>query len=200
MKHIVDVCAQLQSERDDTRPVRHRLFPILLAAMLLAMTQAASAQVEPSGTAGGLSLSVGDTFSGFYLGYGARKMGGLSTFVDLDTPHHWGLEGEARWLVIHRTQGAQASTYLFGPRYYRNVGTRFQPFAKGTIGVGLFTFPNSMGHGSYFVVAPGAGVDYLLTRNLHLRLAEVEYQYWNQFPFGNMSAVGVSTGFRYTLF
>ncbi|MGB7549918.1 MAG: outer membrane beta-barrel protein [Terracidiphilus sp.] len=183
------------------RKHKFRLLATVFVAVLLNVAHTAYGQVVPSARAGGLSLSVGDSVSGFYLQYGARKMGGLSTFVDVDTMRHWGVEAEARWLVFNRTAGVQDATFLVGPRYYFNiVGRRFQPYAKGLVGPGLFTFENNSSQGTYLVVAAGGGVEYHITRRLQIRLADIEYQDWPQFPTGAMSTVGVSTGFRYTIF
>ncbi|HUX46084.1 MAG TPA: outer membrane beta-barrel protein [Terracidiphilus sp.] len=176
------------------------MLAIVFVAVLLSVAHGAYCQVAPSARDRGLSVAVGDNVSGFYLQYGARKMGGLSAFVDLDTTRHWGLEAEGRWLVFHRTLNVQDATYLVGPRYYFNLGKKFQPYAKGLVGPGLFTFDYNASHGTYLVVATGGGVDYYITSRLHLRIVDIEYQNWPHFPTGAMSAVGVSTGFRYTLF
>jgi len=175
-------------------------FATVFVAILLGIAHTACGQVVPSARASGLSLSAGDSISAFYLQYGARKMGGLSTFVDLDTMRHWGLEAEGRFLVFNRTASVQDATLLMGPRYYFNVGQKFQPYAKGLVGPGFFTFANNSSQGTYLVVAAGGGVEYHITRRLHLRLADIEYQDWPNFPTGAMSAFGVSTGFRYTIF
>lgn len=177
-----------------------RLLAAVFVAVFLGVAHSAYGQAMPSARESGLSISVGDSVSGFYLQYGGRKMAGVSTFVDLDTPRHWGVEAEARWLVFNRTAGVQDATYLVGPRYYFNLGKRLQPYAKGLVGPGLFTFENNSSRGTYLVVAAGGGVEYHITRRFHLRLADIEYQDWPQFPTGAMSTVGVSTGFRYTIF
>jgi hypothetical protein len=165
----------------------------------IASARAVSAQVGPAGEAGGMSLSAGGTFSGYTLGYGQRKMLGISAFVDADSKGSLGIEGEARWLTFHQTADVHASTYLAGPRYFRNV-RRFQPYAKVLVGLGQFSFPYNFAHGNYLVVAPGGGVDFRINRRFRVRLADFEYQIWPQFTYGSMSSVGISAGIRYRIF
>jgi len=173
--------------------------PVVLLLIFLAAMRPASAQVVPAGDAGGLNVSAGATASGYYVQYGQVKLLGVAGFVDVDTRRHIGIEGEARFLEFHQTADIHAETYVGGPRYRFNIG-RFQPYVKGMVGVGEFNFPYDYAHGSYLVIAPGGGVDYRLTRRIHLRLADFEYQYWPQFTYGAMSSVGVSTGFRVRIF
>jgi hypothetical protein len=174
-------------------------FPVILLAVCLALARTASGQVVPAADAGGLMLSAGATASGYYLQYGERKMLGVTGFVDADTKRRLGIEGEARWLIFHQTDDVHAATYAIGPRYHVNIG-RFQPYAKGLVGIGQFNFPYNYAHGSYLVVAPGGGVDFRLNRRIYLRIADVEYQYWPQFTFGAMSSFGVSSGIRVRIF
>jgi hypothetical protein len=181
------------------RPLGKAAFPVILLAVCLALARTASGQVVPAADAGGLMLSAGATASGYYLQYGERKMLGVTGFVDADTKRRLGIEGEARWLVFHQTNDVHASTYTIGPRYHVNIG-RFQPYAKGLVGIGEFNFPYNYAHGSYLVVTPGGGVDFSLNRRIHLRIADVEYQYWPQFTFGAMSSFGVSSGVRVRIF
>jgi hypothetical protein len=189
---MIETCA--------SRKFSYTLIAVIIVAVFLGIAPAAYGQVVPSARESGLSLSVGDSVSGFYLQYGARKMAGISTFVDLDTMRHWGLEAEGRFLVFNRTANVQDATILAGPRYYFNLGTKFQPYAKGLVGPGFFTFENAASTGTYLVVAAGGGVEYHITRRFHIRLADFEYQDWPNFPTGSMSAFGISTGIRYTLF
>lgn len=181
------------------RPLGKAVLVAMLLAACLALARAASGQVVPAADAGGLMLSAGATASGYYLQYGERKMIGVTGFVDADTRRRLGIEGEARWLVFRQTDDVHASTYAIGPRYRMNIG-RFQPYAKGLVGFGEFTFPYNYAHGSYLVVAPGGGVDFRLNRRIHLRLADFEYQYWPQFTFGAISPFGVSSGIRVRIF
>lgn len=198
MKHVDGSdrqCVQVQNIM--CRPHRK---PLLLTFVLLCLmaSRASFGQVAESANAGGVSVWIGAGVSGYYLEYGVVKSLGITSLVDADSVRRWGVEGEGRWLEYHQTANIHAETYLAGPRYHFNIG-RFQPYVKGLAGVGEFNFPYNYAHGSYFVVAPGGGVDYRLARRFSLR-ADVEYQYWPQFTFGAMSSFGVSTGVRYRIF
>jgi hypothetical protein len=187
------------SKKMGLRSAVQAIFPVVLLAIFLALAHRSSAQVLPSAEAGGINLSAGVTGSGYYLQYGERKMLGVTGFADLDTRRRLGIEGEARWLLFHQTADVHAATYAIGPRYHVNMG-RFQPYAKALVGFGQFNFPYNYGHGTYLVIAPGGGVDYRLTHRIYFRIADLEYQYWSQFPYGAMTSVGVSSGVRVRIF
>ena len=177
------------------------VYPLVILAVsaYLGMARPAAAQVTPSADNGSFLMSAGGTASGYFLQYGERKMLGVTAFVDLDTIRRYGIEGEARWLVFNQTENVNTQTYLVGPRVHMSVG-RFQPYAKGLVGVGEFNFPYNLAHGGYLVVAPGGGVDYHLNKKVILRLADFEYDYWPHFTFGAMKSYGISSGIRVRIF
>lgn len=144
------------------------------------------------------ALWVGASASGYYLQYGVRKMAGVSAFVDADSAHHIGVEGEGHWLEFHQTANVHAESYLIGPRFHVDLG-KFQPYAKAMVGFADFNFPYNFAHGNYLVVGAGGGVDYRLTPRWSVR-GEVEYQDWPRFTFGAMTSVGVNAGIRYRVF
>lgn len=180
------------------REIAGRLLCCVLA-LAACLPAAAHAQVAPEGDQGGLNLSAGVMGSGFTLQYGDRKMLGITGFVDADTRRRIGLEAEARFLEFHQTANVHAETYSGGVRYHFNIG-KLQPYAKGLVGIGFFNFPYNLATGSYLVITGGGGVDYILTRRIHLRAVDVEYQNWPQFTFGSMTSLGVSTGIRFRIF
>jgi hypothetical protein len=149
---------------------------------------------------GGLMISVGGMFSGNYVQYGERKMLGVSGFVDFDTPRRLGIEGEASFPMFHQTANVHDEVYSIGLRYHRNLSRKFQPYAKALVGLGEFNFPYNYAQGSYLVITPGAGIDYRLSRRIHVRAFDVEYQLWPQFTYGSMSAASVSSGIRVRVF
>lgn len=169
------------------------------AAVGLAFAAAAGGQVVPAGDKGRLNISAGATGSGYYVQYGERKMVGVTGFVDVDARSSWGLEAEGRWLEWRQTAEVHAETYSVGPRFHRNFG-RFQPYAKGMIGEGYFNFPYNLATGHYLVVTGGGGLDYQISRRIHIRAVDVEYQNWPQFSFGAMTTFGVSSGVRVRIF
>ena len=181
-------------------PFRAAILSIVLLAACLETTSAAHAQAAPSADRGGLTLSAGGTASGYYMGYGEQKLLGASAFVDVDGRRHLGVEGEARWLIFHQTNGEHATTYAIGPRCSMYYG-RFQPYVKGLVGLGQFNYPSyTLAKDNDLVVAPGGGVDFRLTRGIRLRAVDFEYQIWPQFHYGLMSSYGLSTGLRIKIF
>ena len=172
---------------------------IAAAFIMLATARAAHAQIAPSASSGGFGLSAGVTGSGMYVQYGERKMVGVTGLVDFDTMRNFGLEGEARFVQFRQTADLHFTTYSAGVRYRRNYG-RLQPYVKGLIGEGYFNFPYNYATGHYMVVTAGGGVDYSLNRNLHIRAADAEWQYWPGFTYGAqttpMTTLGVSAGIR----
>ncbi len=186
--------------RLQSTPIRSLRF---VCAVLLALgcLPVARAQVKESADAGGIVLSAGAFFSYYSVGYGPEKLAGFGGFVDAEPKGRPGVEAEIRDLnLLQHTDSVHLSTYLIGPRYgFRQIG-RFQPYVKVLLGEGEFNFPYNYAHGSYFVLAPGGGVDFHLSHRVSLRLADVEYQDWPMFTFGNMSSFGVSSGIRIRIF
>jgi hypothetical protein len=178
---------------------RDALFALGLLAVFFLTPRAAFCQVAPSGDAGGYNLTVGATATGDYLEYGSRKMLGVAAIADLDTKRRIGLEGEAKWLMLHQTANVHATTYLAGPRYHFTFG-RFQPYAKGLIGFGQFNYPYNFGTDNDFVIEPGGGLDFRVTKRLRIRVADFEYQIWPQFHYGTLTSYGLSTGIRVRIF
>ncbi len=189
-----------QGDRWSPRPGSRLAFIFAVLTFCAGTAGSAHGQVVPSGDAGKPLISAGGTASGYYLQYGAQTMVGVTGFVDVDTRRRIGFEAEGRWLEFHRTDGMHAETYSIGPRYHMNFG-KFQPYAKGMIGLGEFSFPSyGLAHGSYLVAIAGGGLDYQLTHRIYIRAADLEYQYWPQFTFGAMSSFGVSSGIRVRVF
>lgn len=180
---------------------RLRAFGILgvvFALICLGGPRRAEAQAAESGDVGAARLAVGGGGSGFTLGYGNRKMLGVTAWVNGDTIRHFGGEGEVRWLDFRQTANVHAETYLGGVRYHLNYG-RIQPYVKALSGLGNFNFSYNYATGRYFVVSGGGGLDYKLNRRWIVR-ADVEYQDWPQFTFGAMNSVGVNVGLRFRIF
>ena len=181
---------------------RQRKSPMLLAMALLfavvACGRCALAQSVESANAGRPFVSVGVAASGYTLGYGDRRIIGLSAWVDADTVRRLGFETEFRRLEYRQTANVHAETYLTGVRYHLNLA-RIQPYVKVLGGYGHFNFPYNYAKGSYFVIAGGGGVDYRLNPRWTVR-ADVEYQSWPQFTYGPMNSIGANIGIRYRVF
>lgn len=170
---------------------------ILGAAILAAAPCVGRGQAAPASVGGDESLSLGATFSAYHLDYGSRTLLGTGVFVDASLTRNYGLEADVRWLNLRERADAGAATYLAGPRYVFTSRGRLRPYVRFLAGDGHFSFPYHYAEGNYLVLAPGAGVDFRLNSRFRLRLADVEYQYWNQFTYGSLSPFGVSTGISY---
>jgi hypothetical protein len=175
------------------------LLAVLLFAVCFMTSRAAFCQVVPAGDEGGYNLTVGATATGDYLQYGERKILGVAAIADFDTKRRIGIEGEAQWLIFHQTANVHTTTYLIGPRYHLTYG-RFQPYVKGLIGFGKFDYPYNYGTDNDFVIEPGAGLDFRVTRRIRIRVADFEYQIWPQFHYGTLTSYGFSTGIRIRIF
>jgi hypothetical protein len=169
----------------------------LLLVLLLLHCVSLHAQVAESAVGGEQRISVGGFVSGFHLDYGKRTLGGAGIYVDADLNPHLGIEGEARWMFLHQENQTKFTTYLGGPRYQFSSIGRLRPYVKALAGEAMFQFPYKYATGNYFIVSPGAGVDYRLNHRIRLRLADFEYQYWPNFTYGSMSTYGVSCGVSY---
>ena len=159
----------------------------------------AYAQAVPTATGPGGRLSIGVLASGFQADYGKRDIGGVALFADANLTIHIGVEAEARTLRYHEEAGISQGSYLAGPRITLRPHA-FAPYAKVLGGVGVFHYPYGYATGHYFVLAPGAGIDYRVGNSgLKLRLIDFEYQSWPQFTFGQLHPYGLSAGFSLTL-
>ena len=173
---------------------------ILLTILLGASPSIGTAQATATASASGVSLSAGGGYSYYQADYGKRTLGGYTIFADYDRTPRWGLEFEARALRFNQEFGTHQTTLLIGPRYtYRK--SKFNAYAKLLVGEGMFHFPYNYAEGSYFVLAPGAGIDIPLgTSRFTLRAADFEYQSWPNFSFGGLNPFGYSGGISVRIF
>lgn len=195
---------------------RHTLtrawFVLLATALLLASVSAVRAQVAPAGRQDVLRLSAGVIGSGdTFQQEGDRKMLGIGGFVDADTSGHYGVEAEGRWVEFHQREGVHAETYSIGGRYHFVLGRRWQPYGKGLVGFGNFTYPYGYAQGTRdLVITAGGGVDFRWTRRITLRVVDFEYQDWPEFAYtststgktvtGNLTSLNGSIGFKVRIF
>jgi Outer membrane protein beta-barrel domain len=175
---------------------------VLLLTMLLACAVSAAAQEIPTEVRPGAGLTVGGTVSEYKLSYGENSLGGASVYTDFNLTTHYGIEGEARWLLYHQQANVHTTTWLVGPRVLFDFRALhgMTPYVKLLVGDGDFNFPYNYATGQYFVMAPGAGVDLPIAHRLNIRLIDVEYQTWPQFSFGALHTYGVSAGISYHIF
>jgi hypothetical protein len=174
----------------------------LLLATLSACAGPAVAQEIPTQTKPGAFIAAGGTFSAYKLDYGVHRLGGATAYADLNLTTSYGVEAEARWLILNQQANVNATTYLVGPRvsFDPRVLRGVTPYVKFLVGDGKFNFPYNYATGSYFVMAPGAGIDVPVGSRLRIRLIDVEYQVWPQFSFGELHTYGASIGMSYRIF
>jgi hypothetical protein len=170
---------------------------LLLAALLLG-APAIHAQALPTATGPGAYVDVGGTYSDFRSDYGQQTISGASVYVDTNLFWRYGIETEAR-RIVYPNFGERQSTLLAGPRWSLRPRT-FVPYVKLLAGGGRFDFPYGYGYGTYFVAAPGAGLDLRLGQKVRVRLIDFEYQIWPGFTFGSIHPYGVSAGISFELF
>jgi hypothetical protein len=168
--------------------------------LLAVVSMPAAAQSRATADGPGSYIQVGGTGSIFQADYGQRHLGGESIFIDANLYRRIGVEAEGRVLNLNEDEDVHETTYLAGPRYSILPG-RIRPYAKFLIGRGQFGFPFHYAQGSYFVIAPGAGVDWQVGRSrLTIRLVDIEFQKWPQFSFGPLQPYGVSSGIALRVF
>ncbi len=150
------------------------LLPLLLPAF-------ASAQSPQSTLGGDQAIRIGAAYSLFRPDFGPKTIQGTGAWVDLQWNSIWSLEGEARFLRFDNYNGETETNYLIGPRYTIVPRGRIRPWAAFLAGVGEIHFPYQIGQGSFFAMAPAAGIDDSLSGRLNLRVS-YEYQFWPTAP------------------
>ena len=66
---------------------------------------------------------------------------------------------------------------------------------------GKFHYPYNYAEGSYFVLAPGAGLDVKIGQSRYsVRVIDFEYQSWPNFTYGGLNPYGVSAGVTVRIF
>lgn len=177
---------------------------LVLAAAFALLPASLLGQAAPAVRGGTPELMAGGYFSNFHTDYSQDRMNGLGIYVDWNLFGHLGAEGEARWLRFNQEFGTYEDNFLAGPRYSRHYG-KFVPYAKFLLGAGELHFPFGQGHGGYFAMVPGGGLDYRLTRRFTIRAVDYEYQFWPSAPGGpfvshGLTPSGFSFGASYRIF
>ncbi|MGC2163063.1 MAG: outer membrane beta-barrel protein [Silvibacterium sp.] len=177
----------------------------ILSFLLTAAT--VYAQVAQSVTGGGSAILVGGEYSNFAPDYGSARITGLGASVDFNVTPKIGAIGEARWLHWFNTDdgGETQSDYLAGGKYRVYRFRKFDLNAKFLLGGVWIRFPENIGSGSYFAYAPGAFVDYHLSRKFRIR-GSYEYQLLPTapnipgYPSNGLTPNGFSAGVEYSIF
>jgi opacity protein-like surface antigen len=174
---------------------------LCIFAVLIALgigSRAAYTQAQPAATGPGSFIAVGGGVTAFQADYGQRVLGGSFAFVDVHPTWRYGLEGEARYLRFHTAEDVTQTTYLGGLHVYIRPH-KFRPYVKFLAGMGRLDFPFHYARGTYFAMAPGAGVDYMISDRITIRAVDFEYQEWPQFTYGKLHPYGVSAGISFRI-
>jgi hypothetical protein len=170
-----------------------------VGAVSLLAPSTAAAQALPTATGPGSEIQVGVQLSGYHINYGERYIGGGAIYANTNLNARYGIEAEARTFRLHEDEGIHDTTYLIGPRFSPMRG-ELRPYAKLLLGRGEFSYPFTYATGSYFVIAPGFGVDWNVHNGpLTVRVIDVEIQDWAGFSFGPLKPVGLSTGISWRI-
>ena len=180
---------------------------VLILCVLSLSSAMALAQAAPSATGNSAPLVVGGYFSYFDAGYAGNRVMGPGAYVDWSPAigGNLGVEAEGRWLKFDADHDFSEYNYLAGLRYRMRAASRFQPYAKFLVGAGELNFPFQLAHGSYFALAPGGGVDFVVRPRWSVR-ADYEYQIWLNSPgipgvqTSTVKPNGVSAGLSYRIF
>jgi len=158
------------------------------------------AQAIAAANGPGSYVAVGATGSAYQSDYGQHQIVGGALFLDANLYRRIGIEAEARYLRIHSDEDISQASYLIGPKISTHT-RNLRPYAKLLIGRGQFNFPFNYAEGSYFVVAPGAGLDWRIGEGrISVRIIDIEYQDWLFFTFGSLHPYGASTGLSIRVF
>lgn len=169
---------------------------VLLAAW--AFPQHAAAQAQAPATGPGSYLSVGGTVSVFQADYGRQHIGGVTMFADMNPTWRYGTEAEVRYLRYNTDQQVTQTNYFIGPRIAIRPGP-LRPYVKYLVGAGHIVLPFHYGEGTFFTMAPGGGVEYMLNDRWTVRVVDFEYQMWHNFPYGELRPYGVSAGVTFRI-
>jgi hypothetical protein len=179
--------------------VRRHMMKQLIVLTFTGGAWIANAQAHPTAT----RLAEGQVGVSYVNGqsdYSQGRFNGYGIYADLDFHHGIGIEANFHFISDGDTNGRYEKTYEIGGRYSRHYG-RFQPYAKGMVGRGVFNQYGNAFNLAYNMFAVGVGTDYRLNRFLNARV-EYESQKWlsgPEFPNGlspNLLSVGVAYHFK----
>lgn len=146
------------------------------------------------------AIQVGGGISIVQPDYEDKTICGFSIYGNYDFTPHIGIEGDIHIANVITPTGISQSSYLLGPRYVFNKG-RYHPYAKGLLGLGVFTFEASNGHPSssstHKMYAFGGGLDFTAKRRLNVRAFDLEYQRWPGFTTNGLTPLAITVGAAY---
>lgn len=175
-----------------------RTFCAALLCLAAATGSRALAQAVATATGPGASVTVGGGVALGHLPYGDRNLAGAWIFSDFAPHWRFSFEAEARYLRLHQAEDVTETNYLVGPRVLVFSG-RERVYAKFLVGDGHVELPFHYARGDFLTFAPGAGIDVDLNNYVSLRVIDLEYQMWNNFPYGAMQPYTASAGVSFRI-
>jgi opacity protein-like surface antigen len=207
MRYFVIAKAIVRLKNTLAKPARLLASASVASALLLASLAACTpsllhAQAIPTATAAG-SLQVGAMFNLANSDYAPERFKGYGFYATFDFRRHIGIEGEFHQIDDPvSSRGLYERTYEIGPRYVLHY-RRFNPYAKGMYGRGVFNYPTLYegttalrANLAYNIAAAGVGVDYRVIRSVNVRV-EYEFQHWFSFPPNGLAPSVFSVGAAY---
>ena len=180
----------------------------MLLVFCLLTTSLLRAQTAVDGTSGAASLWAGAEYANFKASFPVDsnvRLSGVGVFVNYNWTRHYAMEAHMRMLNQNSWYGETEQDWLIGPRYTFLRGEKLRPYADFLVGFVRVKYPFNMGTGDSFTMAPGAGLEYRLSRNLSVR-GGYEYQtmvnspaFANEPKFG-MTPSGFTVGVGYRIF
>jgi len=181
----------------------------LFSLLCVAGAVTAGAQVLPSATKGGVSITVGGMGSAFqpdYAGNGIRQVApnrlyGVGAYVDVKFTRWIQLEAEGRWLRFNQFESINQDNYLVGERlpihHFKYLGAT--PYVKALGGFSRMNFENGVAWGRFTDFAFGGGVDFRVTKKISVR-GDFESQTWPSWLNSSLYPYGASVGVGYKIF
>jgi opacity protein-like surface antigen len=191
---------------------------IYVLACCLLMSIPLTAQTTWSAEGSGISVWVGASISTFNPDFGCKdnspvacwnhQLLGISPYAHTNALlfNRIGAEGQARFLHWRGPGNLTESSFMAGPRVALFHKKRFIFSGKFLIGSAHISVPSpGVGSGNYLAYAPGAAVDYRLSKRLFARV-DYEYQFWPSFTgtqtgsgHGGLTPNGFSVGVSYSI-
>ena len=169
---------------------------ILLTALAGNSVVRSAAQGKPTATrTGDLQVGGGLTFARSGYNFTPLHLIGGTVYATFDIRRHWGAEFDFHHLKSTEDSTIYERTYEIGPRFFLTRGA-IAPYAKVTIGRGVYNFAQNRANLAYNVYAFGGGADLALKRSINLRL-DYEYQNWAGFPLGTLHPSVITVGAAY---
>ena len=174
-----------------------------LASLIFVSSASIALHAQASATAERLStVQVGAGLTFIRPDYNPAIIKGYSIYGNYDFFSHIGIEGDVHIGNVITPNDIGETTFLLGPRF-TFTKRRFHPYAKGLLGVGIFTFEpvysySKSSSSTHKLYALGGGLDYSAKRRLNIRAIDFEYQSWPGFTANGLTPIVITVGAAYS--